>query len=157
MKVSTLRLALALSLLVNLGALGAVGYRILGTGAALYEAGAADSFPRLARYLSLSAEQQRRWHEAENTFIGLLADSGEEILERRNRLIDEVFADTPDAARIEAERTHIAQLQDERQRIVIEQLLREREILDAGQRDRLAQLLRSQPPDVSGFEQLHRD
>jgi len=157
MKASTLRLALALSLLVNLGALGAVGYRILGTGAAPHEAGAADSFPGLARYLSLSAEQQRRWHEAETTFIGLLADGGDEILRRRNRLIDEVFAEAPDAARIEAERARIAQLQDERQRLVIEQLLREREILDAGQRERLAQLLRNQPTGVSGFEQLHRD
>ncbi|GMV00376.1 MAG: sigma-70 family RNA polymerase sigma factor [Burkholderiaceae bacterium] len=36
-------------------------------------------------------------------------------------------------------------------------LLRRREILDADQRDRLAQLLRSQPAGASGFEQLHRD
>lgn len=157
MKASTLRLALILSLLVNLGVLGAVGYRAFGPGAVRQEAGAADGFPGLARYLSLSDEQQHRWHEAETAFIGRLADGGREILRRRNRLIDEIFAATPDAARIEAERAGIAQLQDERQRIVIEQLLREREILDAGQRERLAQLLRSQPAGVSGFEQLHRD
>lgn len=157
MKASTLRLALILSLLVNLGVLGAIGYRALGPGAARQATGATDGFPGLARHLSLSQEQQSRWREAETAFVARLADGGREILQRRNRLIDEIFAESPDAARIEAERAGIARLQDDRQRIVIEQLLREREILDAGQRARLAQLLRSQPAGVSGFEQLHRN
>ena len=90
-------------------------------------------------------------------FIAQLAAGEPEILQRRNRLLDEIFAATPDASRIEAERAAIARLQDERQRIVIEQLRREREILDAAQRARLAQLLRSQPAGVSGFEKLHRN
>jgi len=157
MKTSTLRRVLILSLLVNLGVLGAIAYRTFGPGAAHQRSGATDEFPGLVRYLSLSPEQQSRWREAETTFVGQLADGGGEILQRRNRLIDEIFAESPDAARIEAERATIAGLQEQRQRIVIEQLLREREILDAGQRARLAQLLRSQPAGASGFEQLHRD
>lgn len=155
MKPSTLRLALALSLLVNLGVLGAIGYRALGDGLAPQASDA--GFPGLARYLSLSADQQRSWHEAETAFVAQLAAGGDEIRQRRDRLIGEIFAEAPDAAKIEAERAGIARLQDERQRIVIAQLLRERAMLDAGQRDRLAQLLRSQPVGVSGFEQLHRD
>lgn len=157
MKASSLRLALMLSLLANLGVVAAVGYRNLVPGAAPHPASAADEFPGLARYLSLSAPQQQRWREAETAFIAQLASGEREILQRRNRLIGEIFAAAPDAARIEAERAGIAQLQDQRQRIVIEQLLAEREILDAAQRERLAQLLRSQPAGVSGFEQLHRN
>lgn len=157
MKAVTLRVVLVLSLLVNLGVLGAIGYRALWPGAMRHEAGAANGFPGLARYLSLSESQQRRWREAETAFIGQLADGDREILHRRNRLIEHIFDEAPDATRIEAGREAIARLQDERQRIVIEQLLREREILDAGQRERLAQLLRSQPAGASGFEQLHRD
>lgn len=155
MKSSTLRLVLALSLLVNLGVLGALGYRSL-AGAAGSQAPAAQS-PGLPDYLSLSDEQRRRWHQAETGFVARLGASAEEIRQRRDRLIGEIFADAPDAARIEAERAGIARLQDERQQTVIEQLLRERAILDAAQRERLAQRLRSQPVGVGGFEQLHRD
>lgn len=157
MKALALRLALILSLLVNLGVIAALGYRSFMQAAAPHAVRAADDFPGLARYLSLSAEQQRRWREAEAGFITQLAAGEPEILQRRNRLLDEIFAAAPDASRIEAERAAIARLQDERQRIVIEQLQREREILDAAQRARLAQLLRSQPAGVSGFEQLHRN
>ncbi|HOM13268.1 MAG TPA: periplasmic heavy metal sensor [Rubrivivax sp.] len=157
MKASAVRLALMLSLLANLGVLGAVAYRTLWPRIAAHEAAVADDFPGLARYLSLSAQQQQRWREAETVFIAQLAATEREILQRRNRLIGEIFAAAPDAARIEAERAGIARLQDERQRIVIEQLLRESAILDAAQRERLAQLLRSQPAGVSGYEQLHRN
>lgn len=157
MKASVLRLALTLSLLVNLGVIAALGYRSLMQSAAPHAAQGADDFPGLALYLSLSADQQRRWREAEAGFITQLAAGEPEIVQRRNRLLDEIFAAAPDASRIEAERAAIARLQDERQRIVIEQLRREREILDAAQRARLAQLLRSQPAGVSGFEQLHRN
>lgn len=157
MKASALRLALILSLLVNLGVIAAIGYRSLMPAAAPHATQAADDFPGLARYLSLSADQQRRWREAEAAFVAQLAAGEPEILRRRNRLLDEIFTATPDASRIEAERAAIARLQDERQRIVIEQLRREREILDRAQRARLAQLLRSQPAGVSGFEQLHRN
>ena len=157
MKSSRLRAALVLSLLMNLGVLGAIGYRALKPDPAHPQVGAADGFRGLARHLSLSEEQQRRWRDAETPFIGRLTESGSEILRHRNRLIDEMFADAPDPARIEAVRANIARLQNERQQIVVQQLLREREILDPDQRARLAQLLRSQPAGVPDVERLHRD
>lgn len=157
MKVSTLRVALVLSLLVNLGVLGAIGYRAIGVDRSLQDSGRTGDFPGLARYLSLTEAQQRRWQEAEASFLAGLAAGGDEIRARRDRLIREIFADAPDAAKIEAERAGIARLQDAQQRLVIAQLLRERSLLDAGQRERLAQLLLDQPVGASGFEQLHRD
>ena len=43
------------------------------------------------------------------------------------------------------------------QQRVIEQLLKERSLLDAAQRDRLVALLLAQPAGPSGVERLHRD
>lgn len=157
MSASMLRLMLALSLLVNLGVLGAIGYRAIGTEQVAPVAGTDREFPGLARYLSLSEEQQRHWREAESAFLSRLGAGSDEIRQRRDRLIREIFADAPDTARIESERAGIARLQDEQQRLVIEQLLRERAMLDAGQRRRLAQLLLDQPVGAFGVERLHRD
>ncbi len=53
--------------------------------------------------------------------------------------------------------TAISRLQDEQQRLVVAQLLRERELLDATQRERLVRLLMAQPVGPSAFERLHRD
>ncbi|MND07529.1 hypothetical protein D3C83_295640 [compost metagenome] len=58
---------------------------------------------------------------------------------------------------IERERLAIARLQDAQQQQVIEQLLLERNILTAEQRQRLAHLLTQQPVGPSGFESLHRE
>lgn len=148
MKPSTMRVALILSLLVNLGVAGAIGYRTLA---------ARDEFPGLARYLSLTEAQRQHWHETESDFLQQLAAGGDEIRQRRDRLIREIFADQPDPAKIEAERAGIARRQDDQQRLVIDQLLRERDLLDARQRALLAQLLLEQPVGASSFEQLHRD
>lgn len=146
-----LRVALALSLLLNVGVLGAAAWRALAWGEAQ------GDFPGFSRYLQLTDDQQRRWREAEAAFLEPFRVGASEIHERRDRLITAIFADDPDAAAIEAERAAIARLQSDQQRLVIEQLLREREMLDAEQRRRLAQLLSSQPAGASTFEQLHRD
>lgn len=147
MKTSTLRATLVLSLLVNLGVLGALGYRALQSG---------DS-PSLVQQLTLDAEQQRHWHEAETIFLAQFAADSREIRQRRDRLITRIFAVTPDTAAIEVERNGIASLQDRQQKLVIAQLLKESKILDEVQRKRLAQLLMSQPIGPSTFESLHRN
>lgn len=145
---------LALSLSLNLGVLGAVGYHALGSGGAT---GSDEAFSGFVSYLGLSDAQQQHWREAEAEFLAQFEPRSAEIRERRDRLIRAIFADHPDRAVIENERDRIAGLQDAQQRLVIEQLLRERELLDAGQRERLVRLLLEQRPGSAGFEQLHRD
>ncbi len=147
MKPQLLRTLLAFSLLINVGVLGGAAYRAL----------AGDDFPGLPRHLGLDAEQAHHWHEAERGFLAQLAEGAAEIQAHRDRLIRTIFSDAPDPARIDAERAAIAALQDAQQKRVIEQLLRERELLDAGQRERLAALLLAQPAGPSGFERLHGD
>lgn len=146
--------ALAISLLVNLGVIGAIGWRAFEVSQA---SGTGTDVPELARYLSLDEAQQRRWREAEAGFLEDFRTNSREIHRRRDRLIDEIFAAEPDAARIEVERAEIARLQDVQQRQVIEQLLRERALLDAQQRERLRELLLRQPVGASGVEELHHE
>ena len=146
-----LRFALALSLLANLGVLGAAGWRAWQAS----EAESSSGFAGLVRHLGLDQAQQRRWQEAETGFLDQFRAASREIHARRDRLIDAIFAPTPDAQAIESERAAIARLQDEQQKLVIEQLLRERELLDARQRERLRNLLLQQPIGSSGVEELH--
>jgi hypothetical protein len=140
-----LRTLLVFSLLINVGVLGGAAYRALAT----------DAFPGLPRHLGLDAEQTRRWHAAEHDFLARLAEGATAIQAHRDRMIRAIFADTPDLALIDAERAAIATLQDAQQKRVIEQLLRERELLDPPQRARLAALLLAQPAAPSGVERLH--
>ncbi len=145
---------LILSTSLNLGVLAGVGYRALGSA---HAPGSDAAFAGLVDYLGLREEQQRHWREAEAAFLAQFEPRAAEIRERRDRLIGAIFADEPDPTAIESERARISALQDAQQRAVIEQLLRERELLDAEQRDRLVQLLLEYPPGAEGFEQLHRD
>lgn len=153
MKPSTLRIALALSVFVNLGVAGAVAYRVIAPSATPVPS-AGESLPR---HLQLSTDQLQRWHESEAVFLKQLGAGAEQIRTHRDRMIGAIFADTPDQAKVDAERTAIARLQEEQQKLVIAQLLRERELLQAPQRERLASLLLAQPVGPSTIEQLHRD
>lgn len=153
MKTNLLRFALVLSLLVNAGVLGAVAWRGLSAGGTGHEVAA----PGLVRYLELDERQRRHWHESEEVFLARLAAGADEVRGHRDRMIAEIFSASPDHARIDTERAAIARLQDEQQKLVVGQLLRERELLTEVQRARLAKLLTEQPVGPSAFERLHRD
>ena len=73
-----------------------------------------------------------------------------------NRLIEAIFAEQVDRTVIDAEQAKIAELQNEQQRLLIDQLLQEREILEPQQRARLAQVLTQQSFGADSIEQLHR-
>lgn len=150
-----LKFALVLSVLLNLGVVGAVAYRAfqLGQWPAVFRAGPAET--DLPEYLELTAEQRRQWHELEAGFLGELRAEWREILIHRESMIREIFSEQPDRGRIEAERAAISQLQAAQQRRTIEQLLRERNVLDAEQRRQLADLLLRQAPASTFEERLH--
>ncbi|MDX9707794.1 MAG: periplasmic heavy metal sensor [Azospira sp.] len=139
---------LAFSLLVNVGVFAAVAWRSLTV---------TETAPSLPQHLGLDARQLREWHAAEADFLARLAGGADAVRAHRDRMIAGIFSDAPDLARIDAERAAISRLQDEQQRLVVAQLLRERELLDATQRERLARLLMAQPVGPSAFERLHRD
>ncbi len=155
MKRSGMQLVLVLSLLLNLGVIGAVGYRVVQHGQLAGVFGGNAAKASLPDYLKLSAEQRRQWHELETEFLRELGADWQQIRPHRESMIREIFSDRPDRGRIEAERAVIAQLQARQQQRVIEQLLRERDILGPEQQRALAELLIRQVPAGTLEEQLH--
>jgi len=153
MKPTLLRYALILSLLANVGVVAAVAWHRLAGG----EPAIATAAPNLPAYLDLDAAQRRQWHASEAPFLTSLAAGAEAARGHRDRLIAAIFAEPPDLAGIEAEQAAIARLQETQQKLVVAQLLHERELLTATQRARLAALLTAQPVGPTTFERLHRD
>ena len=145
MKPSALKSVLALSLLLNAGVIGAVAYRASATG----------DVPASAR-LKLSPAQLERWNALEARFVGDFEAAGTAIAAHREKLIREIFSETPSQARIELEREAIAKLQSEQQRRVIAQLLAEREMLEPTQRQALAEMLLHQATPATAEQRLHR-
>lgn len=148
MKPTLLRVALLVSLFVNVGVVVAVGMNA-------FRAPAAQDGAPLHEYLGLNADQTRRWHEIERPFVQQFGAASAEVERHRVALIGAIFAEDVDRAKLEAERDAIARVQAEQQRLLIDQLLAEREILTPAQRVRLAQLLLDQPGGASGMERLH--
>lgn len=149
MNTTTLRVALGTSLLINLGVVIAVVMTMFRPPAT-----AAGQQP-LPEYLSLDATQTQRWHELEQPFVARFGGTSAQIEAHRVALINAIFADTVDRQRLEAERAAIAELQAEQQRLLIEQLLAEREILNPNQRVRLEHLLLEQGATPSPVERMH--
>jgi Spy/CpxP family protein refolding chaperone len=147
MKNKGLAFALALSVLLNLGVVGAAGYRAL--------ARPLSDATDLATRLRLDPSQRERWHALEEGFVRELDAGWRDIAAHRESLVREVFSNQPDAARVEAERASIAQLQVQQQQRVIAQFLREREILDAQQRRALVDLLLHEEHKAPVERQLH--
>ena len=150
---TTLRNALVLSVLVNVGVLAGLGWQKLSRDGLPMPFGAPTE---LSRELQLSASQLQRWHDAEAPFLAYLRASNASLGEHRNRLIEAIFAEQVDRTVIDAEQAKIAELQNEQQRLLIDQLLQEREILEPQQRARLAQVLTQQSFGADSIEQLHR-
>lgn len=147
MKVSPLRLALLVSLTINLGVVVAV---------AVDAVRAPPPEPGLPQHLGLNAELQLRWQASEGPFLAQFSATAAQIEAHRAALVRAIFADELDSEVIERERAVIARLQQAQQHLMIEQLLAERALLDAGQRARLAQLLLERPGVASAIEELHR-
>lgn len=149
---SWLSYALVMSLLLNLGVIAAAGYHLLAPEGVAGARGA-----DLASHLKLDSEQRSRWQQIEQSFVRELDGGWREIARHRENMIREVFSDRPDRARIEAERARIAELQFVQQQRVIDQFLRERDILTSEQRRKLVEVLLDDQPPTPRERQLHEE
>ena len=148
-------LLLAISLLVNVGVLAGAWFQAWRAQGTTELAFFGMRHERVPDYLKLDGTQRERWHALEQDFVMALNDAGREIQVHRERLVREIFAAQPDASVVERERAAIFRLQQVQQRSVIEQLLKEREMLNAKQRLALADLLlRQDPHSTAGAQQL---
>ena len=104
MKPASLRLALLLSVALNLGVIATITLDRLRTPAAAPN-------PPLHQVLGLNADQRARWEAAERPFLSQLDAATAQLEAHRAALIDALFADTVDSVRIESARAAIAELQ----------------------------------------------
>jgi hypothetical protein len=149
-------LLLAVSLLVNVGVLAGAWFQAWRAQGATELAFFGMGHERVPDYLKLDGMQRERWHVMEQNFVKSLNDIGGEIQIHRERLVREIFSAQPDASVLERERAAIFTLQEAQQRSVIEQLVNEREMLNAKQRLALADLLLQQDPrSAVSTQQLH--
>lgn len=148
MKRNWLVFALVASVLINLGVAAGVGYRLADRAGDGQRQLFGMPHGNLPDYLGLTAEQRTQWETLEQGFVAELDRDFAEVSARRERLIRLVLADAPDAAAIEAERAAIFVAQERQQRRVIAQLLQERALLTAAQREKLAELLIRQSATV---------
>ena len=149
MKTNKPGMALLLSVALNVGVLGAVLLDRLGPGAS------STSAPPLHRILELDEAQRARWDAVEAPFLQQFHAASGQLEAHRRALVEALFAEAIDPLRIETARAAIAELQQDQQRLIIEQLIAEREILDARQRQQLLGLLLAQPPARTTVEDLH--
>ena len=149
MKTTKPGMALLLSVALNLGVLGAVLLDRLGPSAS------ATPAPPLHRVLALDEAQRARWEAVEAPFLQQFEVAAVRLERHRHALVEALFAESIDPLRIEAERAAIAELQQAQQRLIIEQLIAERAILDVRQREQLLGLLLAQPPARTTVEDLH--
>jgi Spy/CpxP family protein refolding chaperone len=146
MKRTWLGFALAVSLAVNAGVLGAVGFAAWqrgGPGQATYFGMKHENLPE---HLGLTVEQRAKWHAMEEGFLAALTSDAREIGAHREKMIRMIFDEGAEAAAVETERAAIFALQERQQRRIIGQLLKEREVLTPEQRAKLAEHLLRQAP-----------
>ena len=156
MKRYWIHLLLAISLLVNVGVFAGAWFQVWRAQGATELAFFGMGHERVPDYLKLDDPQIERWHAMEQDFFNILHVVGSEIQIHSERLVREIFSAQPDASVVERERAAIFMLQEAQHRSVIEQLVKEREMLNAKQRLALADLLLKQDPrSAVGTPQLH--
>ncbi|MCW3147143.1 periplasmic heavy metal sensor [Stutzerimonas stutzeri] len=141
MNTSTLRGALALSLLVNCGVLGTLAWQKLQTDGLPMPSGAPTE---LSRQLELSANQLGRWHDGQAPYLAQLHALDSEFDAQRGRLLEALLGEQVDPAQVAREQAKLSELREARQQLQIDQLLSERELLDARQRQKLVNFLARQ-------------
>lgn len=141
MKTSTLRGALALSLLVNCGVLGTLAWQKLQTDGLPMPSGAPTE---LSRQLELSVNQLGRWHDGQAPYLARLHTLDSDLDAQRGKLLQALLGEQVDPAQVAREQAKLSELREARQQLQIDQLLSERELLDARQRQKLVNFLARQ-------------
>lgn len=146
---------LAVSLSLNAGMIASAAWNTVRSTQPFRPPGATVKLPD---YLELSEQQRQRWRQGEEAFLKDLSSNWRAIRAHRESLVRRIFSANPDRAAIDKEQERIAALQDAQQRRVIDQLIAERDMLDASQRAALMRLLLDRYARESTEEELlHRE
>lgn len=108
----------------------------------------------LHRELGVSAEQWREIEPRLQAFQAAVGELCDQIDRKRSEVIDALAAEEPDLEAIRARQDEILATKREMQRLVVAHLLAEKQMLSAGQEQRLFEMLRNRTgcaePPMSG-------
>lgn len=143
MKISFLKIALAVSLIFNLSVLGAAGYfHYKKDGYWISPFGVKMSKDKfLFEELSLQPGQIKRMREKAIPFRAEIDRKREGIATKRNHLFDLMRADNPDGQAIKATLAEISRIQEEIEGMVTSHILREKSTLDKDQQKKFLDLI----------------
>ena len=135
MKNKWLALALVLSVAVNVGVFGSVGYRLIrgNPPAACIEESSGSAIDRLAGEIGLSSEQTRAFADLRNMYeprIQLLRDG---LTEKRTRFVEALKLPEASLEGLLPYVEEIEALQAELQKVVVDQMLKEKALLTGEQ------------------------
>jgi Spy/CpxP family protein refolding chaperone len=143
MRISFLKIVLAVSLIFNLSVLGAAGYFYF-TKNAYWVSPFGVKMPKdkfLFEELSLQPDQMKRMREKAIPFRAEIDRKREEIAARRGHLFSLMRADTPDANAIKATVAEISRIQQEVEGMVTTHILQEKATLDKDQQKKFLDLI----------------
>ncbi len=143
MRISFLKIALAVSLIFNLSVLGAAGYFHF-TKNAYWVSPFGVKMPKgkfLFEELSLQPDQMKKMRDKAIPCRAEIDRRREEIAARRSHLFSLMRADTPDANAIKATVAEISRIQEEVEGMVTTHILQQKATLDKDQQKKFLDLI----------------
>ncbi|MFQ6084221.1 MAG: Spy/CpxP family protein refolding chaperone [Candidatus Aminicenantia bacterium] len=143
MKRKLLILGLILSIAINIGVLGSVGYHWLKRSGEErhHREGKHSPMSILGKELSLSQSQAREMESLRQSLEPKMEEIKKELREKRVQLVNLLMESEPDLEKINIQLTEIESLQTELQKLVIDHLLQEKKILSPEQQKRLFSII----------------
>jgi hypothetical protein len=138
-----LALALVLSVAINIGVFGSVGYRLVRgkPSADCIEESSGSALDRLAAEIGFSSEQTRAFADLRNSFEPRIQSLRDGLMEKRTRLVEAI---KPPEASLEGLLPYVEEieaLQAELQKLVVDQMLKEKALLTGEQQKKFLSMI----------------
>ena len=138
-----LALALILSVAVNVGVFGSVGYRLARgkPSAACIEESSGSALGRLAGEIGLSSEQTRVFADLRNSFEPRIQSLRDGLMEKRTLLVEALKPPEASLGGLLPQVEEIEALQAELQKLVVDQMLKEKALLTVEQQKKFFSMI----------------
>ena len=140
-----LALALVLSVAINIGVFGSVGYRLVrgNPSAACIEESSGSVLDRLAEEIGLSSEQTGAFDDLRNSFEPRIQSLRDRLMEKRTRLVEAIKPPDASLAGLLPYVEEIEALQADLQILVVDQMLKEKALLTGEQQKKFFSMISS--------------
>ncbi len=157
MSSKALKLALMVSMILNLSILSAAGYFYYRDVMCAPSGTAEKRHAAFAKKLGLSSEQREKMRQEEDRFSSATEAARAGLMSKRKALLDVLKEEKPDRAAIDAILLDVVSLQGRIEAQAIEHILNEKAVLDKGQQARFMELLEKRLERAHSREDRHRE